>query len=33
MCSAMHYPDSLALYQPVYLFPRDDIDPSECLVF
>jgi bifunctional non-homologous end joining protein LigD len=26
------YPESLALYQPVYLGPRDDIDPGECLV-
>ena len=24
--------DSLALYQPVYLGPRDDVDPGECLV-
>ncbi|MGA2869819.1 MAG: WGR domain-containing protein [Verrucomicrobiota bacterium] len=26
------YRDSLALYQPVYLGPRDDVEPSECLV-
>jgi len=26
------YRDSLALYQPVYLGPRDDVDPGECLV-
>ncbi|HEV2693355.1 MAG TPA: hypothetical protein VG347_10715 [Verrucomicrobiae bacterium] len=26
------YQDSLALYQPVYLGPRDDVDPGECLV-
>ena len=26
------YRDSLALYQPVYLGPRDDIDPGECVV-
>jgi bifunctional non-homologous end joining protein LigD len=26
------YRDSLALYQPVYLGPRDDVDPDECLV-
>ncbi len=26
------YPDSLALYQPVYLGPRNDVDPGECLV-
>jgi bifunctional non-homologous end joining protein LigD len=26
------YPDSLALYQPVYLGPRDDVDAGECLV-
>jgi bifunctional non-homologous end joining protein LigD len=26
------YPDSLALYQPVYLGPRDDVEPGECLV-
>ena len=26
------YRDSLALYQPVYLGPRDDIDPGDCLV-
>ena len=25
------YPDSLALYQPVYLGARDDVDPGECL--
>jgi bifunctional non-homologous end joining protein LigD len=25
------YRDSLALHQPVYLGPRDDIDPGECL--
>jgi bifunctional non-homologous end joining protein LigD len=25
------YRDSLALYQPVYLGPRDDVDPGECL--
>ncbi len=25
------YRDSLALYQPVYLGPREDIDPGECL--
>ena len=24
--------DSLALYQPVYLGPRDDVEPGECLV-
>jgi bifunctional non-homologous end joining protein LigD len=24
------YRDSLALYQPVYLGPRDDVDPGEC---
>ena len=24
--------NSLALYQPVYLGPRDDVDPGECLV-
>jgi predicted DNA-binding WGR domain protein len=24
--------DSLALFQPVYLGPRDDVDPSECTV-
>jgi bifunctional non-homologous end joining protein LigD len=24
-------PQSLALYQPVYLGERDDIEPSECL--
>jgi bifunctional non-homologous end joining protein LigD len=26
------YRESLALYQPVYLGPRDDVDPGECLV-
>ena len=26
------YRDSLALYQPVYLGPRDDVEPGECLV-
>ena len=26
------YRDSLALYQPVYLGPRDDVDPGECRV-
>ena len=26
------YRDSLALHQPVYLGPRDDVDPGECLV-
>ena len=26
------YRDSLALYQPVYLGPRDDVHPGECLV-
>ena len=26
------YRDSLALYQPVYLGPRDDVDAGECLV-
>ncbi len=26
------YRDSLALYQPVYLGPRDDVDPGECLL-
>jgi len=26
------YRDSLALYQPVYLGVRDDVDPGECLV-
>jgi bifunctional non-homologous end joining protein LigD len=26
------YRDSLALYQSVYLGPRDDVDPGECLV-
>jgi bifunctional non-homologous end joining protein LigD len=26
------YRDSLALYQPVYLGLRDDVDPAECLV-
>ena len=26
------YRDSLALYQPVYLGPRDDVDPGECVV-
>jgi bifunctional non-homologous end joining protein LigD len=26
------YQDSLALYQSVYLGPRDDVDPGECLV-
>jgi bifunctional non-homologous end joining protein LigD len=26
------YRDSLSLYQPVYLGPRDDVDPGECLV-
>ena len=26
------YPDSLALYQPVYLGPRDDVEAGECLV-
>jgi bifunctional non-homologous end joining protein LigD len=26
------YRDSLALYQPVYLGPRDDVESSECLV-
>jgi bifunctional non-homologous end joining protein LigD len=26
------YRDSLALYQPVYLGPREDVDPGECLV-
>ena len=26
------YRDSLCLYQPVYLGPRDDVDPGECLV-
>jgi len=25
------YRDSLALYQPVYLGPREDVDPGECL--
>jgi len=25
------YRDSLSLYQPVYLGPRDDVDPTECL--
>jgi bifunctional non-homologous end joining protein LigD len=25
------YPDSLSLYQPVYLGLRDDVDPGECL--
>jgi len=25
------YRDSLALHQPVYLGPRDDVDPGECL--
>ena len=25
------YPDSLALYQPIYLGPRDDVEPGECL--
>jgi bifunctional non-homologous end joining protein LigD len=25
------YRDSLALYQPVYLGPRDDVEPGECL--
>ena len=25
------YRNSLALYQPVYLGPRDDVDPGECL--
>ncbi len=26
------YRDSLALYQPVYLGPRDDVEPGDCLV-
>jgi bifunctional non-homologous end joining protein LigD len=26
------YRESLALYQPVYLGPRDDVEPGECLV-
>ncbi len=26
------YRDSLALYQPVYRGPRDDVDPGECVV-
>jgi len=26
------YRDSLALHQPVYLGPREDVDPGECLV-
>ena len=26
------YRDSLALYQPVYLGPREDVEPGECLV-
>lgn len=26
------YPESLALFQPVYLGPRDDVEPGECLV-
>ena len=26
------YRDSLALYQPVYLGPRDDVEPGECVV-
>jgi bifunctional non-homologous end joining protein LigD len=26
------YRDSLCLYQPVYLGPRNDVDPGECLV-
>jgi bifunctional non-homologous end joining protein LigD len=26
------YRDSLALYQPVYLGSRDDVEPGECLV-
>ena len=26
------YRDSLALYQPVYLGERDDVEPGECLV-
>ncbi|HAO80150.1 MAG TPA: DNA ligase, partial [Verrucomicrobia subdivision 3 bacterium] len=26
------YRDSLALYQPVYLGPRDDVDAGECVV-
>lgn len=26
------YHDSLALYQPVYLGPRDDVEPGDCLV-
>jgi bifunctional non-homologous end joining protein LigD len=26
------YQDSLALYQPVYLGERDDVEPGECLV-
>ena len=26
------YRDSLALFQPVYLGPRDDVEPGECLV-
>ena len=26
------YKESLALYQPLYLGPRDDVAPGECLV-
>jgi len=26
------YRDSLALYQPVYLGPRDDVEVGECVV-
>ena len=26
------YRESLCLYQPVYLGPRDDVEPGECLV-